>query len=74
MSTCSELPTLVPRLSTPARADPLIYSCAVFLPRVRVEIMGSQKCGIVGKSQPVRIVTNPMISPRFAGAKTSGRT
>jgi hypothetical protein len=34
MSTCSELPTLVPRLSTPARADPLICSCAVFLPRV----------------------------------------
>jgi hypothetical protein len=26
--------------------------------------MGSQKCGIVGKSQPVLIVIDPIISPR----------
>jgi hypothetical protein len=32
--------------------------------RVRVEIMGSQKCGIVGKSQPVLIVIDPMIVTR----------
>eukprot|EP01047_Picozoa_sp_COSAG01_P027483 COSAG01_NODE_1814_length_9172_cov_220.138212_12_plen_55_part_00 len=32
--------------------------------RVRVEIMGWQKCRIVGKSQSVRIMINPMISPR----------
>jgi hypothetical protein len=32
--------------------------------RVRVEIMGSQKCGIVGKSQSVLIVTNPNIFTR----------
>jgi hypothetical protein len=32
--------------------------------RVRVEIMGAQKCRIVGKSQSVLIVTNPMISTR----------
>eukprot|EP01049_Picozoa_sp_SAG25_P010623 SAG25_NODE_1181_length_3670_cov_3.991319_2_plen_64_part_00 len=31
---------------------------------VRVEIMGSQKCGIVGKSQPALIVINPMIFTR----------
>jgi hypothetical protein len=29
--------------------------------RVRVEIMGSQKCRIVGKSQPVIIVIDPII-------------
>jgi hypothetical protein len=29
--------------------------------RVRVEIMGSQNCGIVGKSQPVLIMANPII-------------
>jgi hypothetical protein len=32
--------------------------------RVRVEIMGSQKCGIVGKSQPALIMINPMIFTR----------
>jgi hypothetical protein len=32
--------------------------------RVRVEIMGSQKCGIVGKSQPVLTVINPIIFTR----------
>jgi hypothetical protein len=31
---------------------------------VRVEIMGSQKCGIVGKSQPVLIMINPIIFTR----------
>jgi hypothetical protein len=33
-------------------------------PRVQVEIMGSQKYGIVGKSQPVLIVINPIIFTR----------
>jgi hypothetical protein len=28
--------------------------------RVRVEIMGSQKCRIVGKSQPALVLINPM--------------
>jgi hypothetical protein len=32
--------------------------------RVRVEIMGSQKSGIVGKSQPVLMMINPMIFTR----------
>jgi hypothetical protein len=32
--------------------------------RVRVEIMGSQKCGIVGSSQPVLMTINPMIFTR----------
>jgi hypothetical protein len=32
--------------------------------RVRVEIMGSQKCGIVGKSQSVLVMINPMIFTR----------
>jgi hypothetical protein len=31
---------------------------------VRVEIMGSQKCGIVGKSQPVLIMSHPIIFTR----------
>jgi hypothetical protein len=46
---------------------------AVFL-RVGVEIMGSQKCGIVGESQPVLIMINPMIFTRtrtFVGASIS---
>jgi hypothetical protein len=32
--------------------------------RVRVEIMGSQKCGIVGESQPVLMMIHPVISTR----------
>jgi hypothetical protein len=32
--------------------------------RVRVEIMGSQTCRIVGKSQPVFIMINPIIFTR----------
>jgi hypothetical protein len=32
--------------------------------RVRVEIMGSPKCGIVGKSQPVLMIIHPIISTR----------
>ena len=32
--------------------------------RVRVEIMGSQKCRIVGKSQSVLILIDPIISTR----------
>jgi hypothetical protein len=31
--------------------------------------MGSQKCRIVGKSQPVVIRINPVISPREAGSQ-----
>jgi hypothetical protein len=31
---------------------------------VRVETMGSQKCGIVGKSQSVLIMINPIIFTR----------
>eukprot|EP01047_Picozoa_sp_COSAG01_P000858 COSAG01_NODE_17_length_39991_cov_30.596160_17_plen_51_part_00 len=34
--------------------------------RVRVEIMGSQKCDMVGKSQSVLITISPMISTRNA--------
>jgi hypothetical protein len=30
--------------------------------RVRVEIMGSPNCGIVGKSQPVLAMIDPIIS------------
>jgi hypothetical protein len=32
--------------------------------RVRVEIMGSQKCGTVGKSQPVLVMSIPITSTR----------
>jgi hypothetical protein len=32
--------------------------------RVRVEIMGSQKCRILGKSQSVLIMINPIIFTR----------
>jgi hypothetical protein len=32
--------------------------------RVRLEIMGSQQCRIVGKSQPVLIMINPIIFTR----------
>jgi hypothetical protein len=32
--------------------------------RVRVEIMGSQKCRIVGKSQPVLVMIDPIIFTR----------
>jgi hypothetical protein len=32
--------------------------------RVRVEIMGSQKCRTVGKSQPVLSMSHPVVSPR----------
>jgi|EP01047_Picozoa_sp_COSAG01_P062549 hypothetical protein len=32
--------------------------------RVRVELMGSQKCRIVGKSQSVLTMSNPIISTR----------
>eukprot|EP01047_Picozoa_sp_COSAG01_P090942 COSAG01_NODE_22663_length_846_cov_1.476573_2_plen_33_part_01 len=31
---------------------------------MRVEIMGSQKCGIVGESQPVLVMIDPIISTR----------
>eukprot|EP01047_Picozoa_sp_COSAG01_P009470 COSAG01_NODE_389_length_17708_cov_111.404452_10_plen_194_part_00 len=38
--------------------------------RVRVEIMGSQTCRIVGKSQPVLVMSNPII---FTSTRTSRR-
>jgi hypothetical protein len=41
--------------------------------RVRVEIMGSQNCGIVGKSQSVLIMTNPIIFTRTPIAGGGGR-
>jgi hypothetical protein len=41
--------------------------------RVRVEIMGSQTCRIVGKSQPVLIMINPMISTRTRTRGVGGR-
>jgi hypothetical protein len=45
--------------------------------RVRVEIMGSQKCGIVGKSQPVLMMIDPIIFTHTrgggAGARARGR-
>jgi hypothetical protein len=53
----------------------LLPTRAVCLPvylRVRVEIMGSQKCGIVGKSQSVLMMINPMISTRTR-TRTSAR-
>jgi hypothetical protein len=37
---------------------------AQLLVRVRVEIMGSQKCGIVEKSQSALIMINPVIFTR----------
>jgi multidrug efflux pump subunit AcrA (membrane-fusion protein) len=40
--------------------------------RVRVEITGSQKCRIVGKSQPVLMMINPMIFTRTRGGCRSG--
>jgi hypothetical protein len=38
---------------------------------VRVEIMGSQKCRIVGKSQPVLMMSNPMIFTRTRSCSTT---
>jgi hypothetical protein len=38
--------------------------------RVRVEIMGSQKCGIVGKSQSVLIMISPIIFTRARRAQS----
>jgi hypothetical protein len=35
----------------------------IILIRVRMEILGSQNCRMVGKSQPVLIMNNPVISP-----------
>jgi hypothetical protein len=41
--------------------------------RVRVEIMGSQKCRIVGKSRTVLIMIDPIISTRTRNAAFLGR-
>eukprot|EP01047_Picozoa_sp_COSAG01_P057356 COSAG01_NODE_6620_length_3574_cov_9.974676_4_plen_165_part_00 len=43
---------------------PLHAACARSMVRVRVEMLGSQNCGIVGKSQPVLMMIDPMISTR----------
>jgi|EP01047_Picozoa_sp_COSAG01_P080535 hypothetical protein len=43
---------------------PLHPACARSMVWVRVEIMGSQNCGIVGKSQSVLMMIDPMISTR----------
>jgi hypothetical protein len=43
-----------------ALAQPIIHV------RVRGEIMGSHKCGIVGESQPVLMMIDPMIPTRSA--------
>jgi hypothetical protein len=40
--------------------------------RVRVELMGSHKCRIVGKSQPVLVVINPIISTRTRNTGRKG--
>jgi hypothetical protein len=42
--------------------------------RVRVEIMGSQKCRIVGKSQSVLIMTNPIIFTRTRRSSRPARS
>jgi hypothetical protein len=47
---------------TPSRT--LALRARVAYLRVRVEVMGSHKCGIVGESQPVLIMINPMIFTR----------
>jgi hypothetical protein len=50
-----------------ARAGPSSLSHLVVgtgVVQVQVATMGSQKCRIVGKSQPVLIMTNPMIATR----------
>jgi hypothetical protein len=41
--------------------------------RVRVEIMGSQTCGNVGKSQWVLVMINPIISTRTRGTDARDR-
>jgi hypothetical protein len=56
-------------LATPASAAALeLLMCAAGVAsssmRVRVEIMGSQKCGIVGKSRSVPFMINPIIFTR----------
>jgi hypothetical protein len=40
--------------------------------RVRVEIMGSSNCRIVGESQPVLIMINPIIFTRTRMKKRPG--
>jgi hypothetical protein len=51
-------------------ACPASHHCGATL-RVRVEIIGSQKHGIVGKSQSVLIMINPMI---FTRTRTKARS
>jgi hypothetical protein len=53
-----------PPPSPPAAAGPLPRGWTVAEIRVRVEIMGSQRCRIVGKSQSVLIMINPIIFTR----------
>jgi hypothetical protein len=52
---------LHPVTGTPLRVERLDLPPVSQTRRVRVKIMGSLKCGIVGKSQPVLIMINPII-------------
>jgi hypothetical protein len=52
------------------RASAAVLACLSI--RVRVEIMGSQTCGIVGKSQPVLIMIDPIISSSPAPVCSGG--
>jgi hypothetical protein len=57
------LPSLAPFFPCLGRtADEVMLSARLL--RVRVEIMGSQKCRIVGKSQPVLVTISPIIFTR----------
>jgi hypothetical protein len=53
-----------PNLTKDTRGVATRWCNGVLVLRVRVEIMGSQKCGIVGQSQPVLIMINPIIFTR----------
>jgi hypothetical protein len=55
---CAGTPLFLPR------APGVVSLWRTPLIRVRVEIMGSQKCGIVGKYQPVLMMINPIIFTR----------
>jgi hypothetical protein len=59
--------TVLKKICDSADSPELRCVCLCDLPRrvrVRVEIMGSHNCGIVGKSQLVLMMIDPMISTR----------
>jgi hypothetical protein len=66
ITTLSTLPAAWAGTFSPETGDSLGCTTADVPPllRVWVEIMGSQKCRIVGKSQPVLIMINPIIFTR----------